>query len=80
MTVPNDRERRKRMRETFVFRVIVLAGAPLVFIVVVRNTMEMGDCLGGWGACPTASGVALGAACAGGIIAMAYILFRRDRT
>jgi hypothetical protein len=78
MTVPNDRERRK-MRKTFVLGVIFLACTPLACIVVVRNTMEMGDCLGGWGACPTASGVALGAACASVLIALACVLFGRAR-
>jgi hypothetical protein len=78
MTVPNDRERRE-MRKTFVFGVIVLACVPLAFIVVVRNTMEVGDCLGGSGACPTASGVALGVACAGGLRAVACVLIGRAR-
>jgi hypothetical protein len=51
----------------------------LVFIVVVRNTMEVGDCLGGSGACPTVSGVALGVACAGGLLALACVLIGRAR-
>jgi hypothetical protein len=68
-----DRERLV-MRVLLASGVIFVAFAPVVFILVVWNTMEPGDCIPGWGPCPTAEGVAIGVACAGVLLVVGCVL------